>query len=138
MTWEEPVKNHPCSPRYAQVPLAGLYSPKRFAQEYDQESDSGYYQSKKRKRTKMYHTLSMSYEELLPILVQNYEISIISARPRRPPYPKEYDINARCGYHGGVRGHSTEECTTLKDKVQSLIDVDPTRFRELVNGHQKH
>ena len=68
-TREEPVKNHPRSPGYAQVPLAGLQSPKRFAQEYDQESDSGYYQSKKRKRTKVYHTLLMSYGELLPILV---------------------------------------------------------------------
>ena len=24
MSWEEPVKNHPRSPRYAQVPFAGL------------------------------------------------------------------------------------------------------------------
>ena len=40
---EEPVKSHPRSPGYAQVPLAGLQSPKRFTQEYDQESDLGYY-----------------------------------------------------------------------------------------------
>ena len=87
-TWEEPVKNHPCSPRYAQVPLADLHSPKRFAQEYDQASDSGNYQSKKRKRTKVYH--SMSYTELLPLLIQNYRISVIPARARRSPYPKKY------------------------------------------------
>ena len=68
-TREELVKNHPCSPRYAQVPLADLHLPQRFAQEYDQDSDLGYYQSKKRKRTKVYHTLLMSYGELLPILV---------------------------------------------------------------------
>ena len=30
-TREEPVKNHPRSPRYAQVPLAGFHSPQRFA-----------------------------------------------------------------------------------------------------------
>ena len=137
-TREEPVKNHSRSPGYAQVPLTDLHSPKRFAQEYDQESDSGYYQSKKRKRTKVYHTLSMSYRELLPILVQNYGISIIPARPRRPLYPKGYDVNARCEYHGGVRGHSTEDCTTFKDKVQSLINADPIKFRELVVGHQEH
>ena len=137
-TREEPVKNHPHSPRYAQIPLAGLHSPQSFTQEYDQESDSGYYQSKKKKRIKVYHMLSMSYGELLPILVQNYGISIIPARPKRPPYPKGYDINARCEYHGGVRGHSTENCMTFKDKVQSLIDVDPTKLRELVNSHQKH
>ena len=83
-------------------------------------------------------TLSMSYGELLPILVQNYGIFVIPARPRRPPYPKGYDINARCEYHGRVKGHSTEDCTTFKDKVQSLIDMDPTKFRKLVSGHQEH
>ena len=68
-TREEPVKNHPRSPRYAQVPFVDLQSPQRFAQEYDQGSDPGYYQSKKRKRTKVFHSLPMSYTELLPILI---------------------------------------------------------------------
>ena len=137
-TREEPVKNHSRSPGYAQVPLDGLHSSQRFAQEYDQGSDSGYYQSKKRKMTKMYHTLSMSYGELLLILVQNHKIFVIHVRSRRPPYLKGYDVNARGEYHGGVKGHSTENCTTFKDKVQSLIDADPTKLRELVNDHQKH
>ena len=83
----------------------------------------------------MYHALSMSYGELLPILVQNYEISVIPVRPRGPPYPKRYDINARCEYHGGVRGHSIKDYTTLKDKVQSLINADPIKFRGLIGGH---
>ena len=85
----------------------------------------------------MYHALPMSYEELLSILIQNYEISIIPTRPRRPPYPKWYDIKARCEYHGGVGGHSTKDCTVFKDKVQALIDADLTKFRELVSGHQR-
>ena len=136
-TREEPVKNHPRSPRYAQVPFACLQSPQRFVQEYDQGSDLGY-QNKKRKRTKVYHPLPMSYTELLPILIQNYGIHAIPARPRRPPYPKKYDVNAKCEYHGRVGGHSMENCTAFKDKVQSLINIDPTKFRGLVNGHQKH
>ena len=138
MTREEPVKNHPRSPRYAQVPFADLQSPQRFAQEYDQGSDPGHYQSKKKKRTKVYHSLPMSYTELLPILIQNYGISTIPARPRRPLYPKKHDVSAKCEYHGGVRGHSTENCMTFKDKVQSLINADPIKFRELVGGHQEH
>ena len=80
----------------------------------------------------------MSYGELLPILVQNYGISVIPARPRRPPYPKKHDVNSKYEYHGGVRGHSIENCMTFKDKVQSLINADPIKFRELVGGHQKH
>ena len=88
--------------------------------------------------TKVYHPLPMSYTELLPILIQNYGISAIPARPRRPPYPKKHDVSAKCEYHGGVRGHSIENCMTFKDKVQSLINADPIKFRELVGGHQKH
>ena len=80
----------------------------------------------------------MSYGELPPRLVQNYGIFVIPARPRRPPYPKGYDINTRCEYHERVKGHSIEDYTIFKDKVQSLIDADPTKLRELVNGHQKH
>ena len=88
-TWEEPVKSRSRSPGYARVPVVGLQSPQSFAQKYDQGSDPGFYQSKKRKRTKVYDPLPMSYTELLPILIQNYGISAIPARPRRPPYPKK-------------------------------------------------
>ena len=80
----------------------------------------------------------MSYKELLLVLIQNYGISVIPARPRRPPYPKGYDVNAICEYHGGVGGHFVENCTAFKDKVQSLIYADPIKFRELVSGHQEH
>ena len=36
----------------------------------------------KRKKTKVYHSLPMSYGELLSVLIQNYEISVIPVRPR--------------------------------------------------------
>ena len=75
----------------------------------------------------------MTYKELLPILIQNYGISVLLAKPRRPPYPRGYDANARCEYHGGVIGHSIEDCTTFKDKVQALIDANSDKFKELVN-----
>ena len=80
----------------------------------------------------------MNDGELLPVLIQNYGISVIPAKPRRPPYPRGYDVNTTCEYHGEVRGHSVENCKALKDKVQSLIYADPIKFREFVNGHQKH
>ena len=137
-TWEEPVKSRPRLPGYARVPSAGLQSPQRFAQEYNRGSDPSFYQSKKIKRTKVYDPLPMSYTELLPVLIQNYGISAIPARPRKPPYPKKYDVNAKCEYHGGIGGHSMENCMALKDKVQLLIDADPVKFERLVNGHQKH
>ena len=62
------------------------------------------FQSNKRKKTKVYHSFLMSYGELLPILIQNYKISIIPTKSIRPPYPRRYDPNARCEYHRGVGG----------------------------------
>ena len=80
----------------------------------------------------------MSYTELLPILIQNYGIFAIPARPRRPPYSKKYDVNAKCEYHGGVGGHSVKNYMAFKDKIQSLINADPVKFEGIVNGYQKH
>ena len=138
MTRNEPIKNFPHSPSYVQVLLASNHSPQMFAQERDQSSDSSYPRSHKRKKTKVYHSLLMTYGELLPILIQNYGISVISARPRNPLYPRGYDVNAKCGYHRGVKGYSMENCTTFKDKVQALIDANLTKFKKLINGRQKH
>ena len=61
---------------------------------------------------------------------------IISTKPEKPSYLKWYDPNARCEYYDGVKGHSTENCTTLKDKVQALIDADQAKFQELIKGCQ--
>ena len=80
----------------------------------------------------------MTYEELLPVLIQNYRISVIPPKPKRLPYPRGSDVNATCEYHGGVGGHSVENCKAFKNKVQDLIYADVIKFRELVGGYQKH
>ena len=98
--------------------------------------NSNYSQSSKKNRAKRYHALSVSYTQLLPILVQKYKIPIILAKPRKPPYPEWYDFSARCEYHGGVEGHSTESCTSFKDKFQALIDADPAKFQGFLKGFQ--
>ena len=82
----------------------------------------------------MYHTLFVSYAQLLPILVQKYKIPIIPTKFRKPPYPEWYDLSARCEYHGGVQGHSTESCTSFKDKVQALLNADPAKFQEFLKS----
>ena len=52
----------PCT----QMPPIRCFSPQKFTQKYDQGSDSGYYQSKKRKRTKVYHVLRCPMENCSP------------------------------------------------------------------------
>ncbi|KAH1198283.1 hypothetical protein GmHk_18G051889 [Glycine max] len=47
-----------------------------------------------------------------------------------PPFPKWYDPNATCKYHGGAPGHSVEKCLALKYKVQHLMDAGWLTFQE--------
>ena len=138
MVRDEPVADFPHSSSYAQVLLSSFHLPQKFVRKRDRDSDSSYPQGNKEKRAKVYHSLLMSYGKLLPVLIQNYGIFLIPTRPRRPLYPKGYDVNAIYEYHEGVGEHSVENCTAFKDKVQPLIYADPIKFRELVSVHQEH
>jgi len=39
-------------------------------------------------------------------------------KPVQAPYSMFYDANAKCDYHGGVVGHSIDNCRLFKYKVQ--------------------
>jgi len=51
--------------------------------------------------------IPMTYTELLPNLISNDLVVVGHVKPLQPPYPKGYDANVKCGYHGGAVGHST-------------------------------
>ena len=70
----------------------------------------------------------MTYTKLYPKLVQFGSLVLMDIPPMQPPYPKWYNENARCDYHSGNRGHSTEDCTTLKRKVHDLIKAGALAF----------
>lgn len=72
--------------------------------------------------------IPMTYAALLPSLLQRGLASICPTKPAKPPYSKTYDADARCDYHGGAIGHSTENCWGLKRKVQSLNDSGQLKF----------
>ena len=74
--------------------------------------------------------IPMSYTELLPKLIENHQLAPIPVEPLKPPYPGWYNPNARCDYHGGIIGHSTENCTALKYKVQALRDAKWLNFSQ--------
>ena len=130
---DEPVNNLFHTSPHTSVHCNQGPSSQVITQGHGKKIDSSYSQITKRKKIKVYHSFPMTYRELLLILIQNYRIFVLLAKPRRPPYPKEYDANARCEYHGKVIGHSIENCMAFKDKVQALIDANLTKFRELVN-----
>ncbi|KAH1188305.1 hypothetical protein GmHk_U059727 [Glycine max] len=74
--------------------------------------------------------LPMTYEDLLPSLIANHLAMVTPGKVLQPPFPKWYDPNATCKYHGGVPGHSIEKCLALKYKVQHLIDAGWLTFQE--------
>ena len=70
----------------------------------------------------------MTYTELYPKLVQLGSLVQMDIPPMQPPYPRWYNENARCDYHSGNRGHSTEDCTALKRRVHDLIKAGALAF----------
>ncbi|XP_038999482.1 uncharacterized protein LOC120125037 [Hibiscus syriacus] len=52
--------------------------------------------------------------------VTNSTVSPYPMDPIKPPYPRWYDENAHCEYHGGVQGHSIEGCLAFKRLVQRM------------------
>ncbi|KAL5177480.1 hypothetical protein HKD37_08G023238 [Glycine soja] len=74
--------------------------------------------------------LPMTYEDLLSSLIANQMAVITPGKIYQTPFPKWYDPNATCTYHGNTPGHSIKKCLALKYKVQHLIDARWLTFQE--------
>ncbi|KAL5165899.1 hypothetical protein HKD37_18G050963 [Glycine soja] len=74
--------------------------------------------------------IPMTYEDLLLSLIANQMAVISLGKIYQPPFPKWYNPDATCAYHGKTPGHSTEKCLAFKYKVQHLIDVGWLTFQE--------
>ncbi|KAL5128068.1 hypothetical protein HKD37_14G040392 [Glycine soja] len=74
--------------------------------------------------------LPMTYEDLLSSLIANQMAVITLENVYQPLFPKWYDPNATCTYHGNTLGHSIKKCLALKYKVQHLIDTRWLTFQE--------
>ncbi|XWS61285.1 hypothetical protein CRYUN_Cryun07bG0113200 [Craigia yunnanensis] len=72
----------------------------------------------------------MTYVELLSKLFASHIVMPVVLKPLTPPYPKWYDSNVHYEYHAGILGHSTEDCTPFKYKVQRLVRLRALNFDE--------
>ena len=72
----------------------------------------------------------MSYADLLPSLLSNQLVVVSPGRAYQPPFLLWYNPNSTCAYHGGVPGHSIEQCVAFKHEVKSLIDTGWLTFQE--------
>ncbi|MCI47052.1 hypothetical protein A2U01_0068293, partial [Trifolium medium] len=51
-------------------------------------------------------------------------------KPMTAPFSAWYDTKAKCEFHAGTEGHSTDNCKAFKKKVQELIDRKFLTFKE--------
>jgi hypothetical protein len=70
-----------------------------------------------------YHPLPVSQGEIFKQLAAKGLLNPVPTRPYAPPYPTWFDQNVKCVYHSNVMGHSTENCTTLRQQIHALIDA---------------
>ena len=82
------------------------------------------------KKLSEFAPIPMSYVDLLPSLIANQIAVVTLRRIYQSPFPRWYNPNATCAYHGGTLGHLIEQCVALKHKVQSLIDAGWLTFQE--------
>ncbi|RDX66587.1 hypothetical protein CR513_54628, partial [Mucuna pruriens] len=61
--------------------------------------------------------IPMTYTELLPRLLEQKLVEIVPLRPLVLPYPRSYEPNAMCDYHGGAVGHAIESSATRKPRT---------------------
>ena len=87
-------------------------------QKKDLDINSNCSLSTKRKRAKMYHTLPVSYAQLLPILVQKYKIPIIPAKLK-----SLYILN------GMISMPDVNTMAGFKDILQKAAHHSKTKFK---------
>ena len=82
------------------------------------------------KKLSEFSPILMSYGDLFPSLIANQMVVVTPGRIYQSPFPRWYNPNATCAYHGGTPRHSIEQCVALKHKVQSMIDTGWLTFQE--------
>ncbi|KAE8734284.1 hypothetical protein F3Y22_tig00000773pilonHSYRG00050 [Hibiscus syriacus] len=67
--------------------------------------------------------------ELYKKLLEAREVAPHYVKPWQPLYPNWYDVNVHCEYHAGIQGHSIENYTSFKHRVQNLLDYGILEFK---------
>src|SRR3954464_7843757 len=49
-----------------------------------------------------------------------------------------YKLNARCAYHSNIPGHYTNNCWTLRNKIQDQINYREIKFNSPENSWDDH
>lgn len=77
---------------------------------------------------KQFDPMPMSYDRLLPLLLNSSLVQLREVKAPPTPLPPDYNVNVNCEYHSGTPAHSIEDCKSLKYNVQDLIDSRAIMF----------
>ncbi|KAH0642357.1 hypothetical protein KY290_033949 [Solanum tuberosum] len=75
-----------------------------------------------KKPIKIYASLAESFDQLYKRVKIVGHVTLIPAK-NLVTQSKGYDPNEICDYHSGMKGHTTETCRDLRDKIQQLIEA---------------
>ncbi|XP_070022318.1 uncharacterized protein [Nicotiana sylvestris] len=78
-----------------------------------------------RQYTAIYEPIDQLYERLKSTGYVTHVPAVELENPSQWVNP-----NKTCAYHSGMKGHTTDECRTLKDKIETLIDNKVIQAKE--------
>ncbi|RDY00950.1 hypothetical protein CR513_15797, partial [Mucuna pruriens] len=78
-------------------------------------ANAGPSQQAARRSPRVLTPIPMTYTKLFPLLLEQKLIEVVPLKPLEPLYPRSYDPNARCDYHGGARRHPPKDAGDLLD-----------------------
>ncbi|XP_058741175.1 uncharacterized protein LOC131613532 [Vicia villosa] len=75
--------------------------------------------------------ISMTYTELLPLLIQKYLVQLRDPPPPPSNPPFWYKADAHCAFHKNAPGHTVENCYPLMSEVQKLVRSNMLTFKDV-------
>ena len=70
----------------------------------------------------------MPMVKLYAYLLEKKLVTLVCARPRDGAPLPSFDMFKKCKHHFRAEGHTIEECTPLRNRVQDLIDNKLIQF----------
>ena len=101
-------------------------------QQQRQQDAPRQYNNQQQRQPRKFNPLPVSLTEALHHLLNLKLIGLRNMPPPPPPparLPPNYDANARCEFHSGGVGHSTDNSFALKCKLQDLLDAKCDRWK---------
>ena len=103
-----PVQARAPTPTQREAPQAPAPTPTRPAGNAHFGAGSNAIRNFPPRPTPKFTLIPMTYEDLLSSLIANQMAVISPGKIYQPPFPKWYNLDATCAYHGKTPGHSTE------------------------------